>query len=461
MTAFSSLSSLAAQLRTGKLSPVELVRACLSRIERYDATLNSFLAVFADAALEEAGHSERRFASGAVLGPLDGIPIALKDLIDVAGSPTTAGLAVPWRPRADADAFLVRRLRGQGAVLLGKLNLHEAAMGATNDNPHYGKARNPWNPGHTPGGSSGGSGAAVAAGLCPAALGSDTMGSVRIPAAYCGVSGLVPTYGRVSLNGVAPLCWSMDTVGPLAGSVGDLALVMDAISGFDPDYPHGRRPPADLPLLAPIAPAEPASIKLGVIENWGDGEEVEPAVAAAFGQALGAFGEMGCEIREYRVEEIGKARRHGLIVIEGDAALVHARMLAEQPERLGDDVRAQIEYGARMAAGKLARAHAYRDRLRHRFAAILEEVDVVTSPATPQAPFAFGTKVPSNQALFSAPANLCGLPALSLPMGFDAAGLPLGLQLIGAPWREARLLQVGQAYQERTDWHTRRPPGFG
>ncbi|MEE8436329.1 MAG: amidase [bacterium] len=427
------------------LDPVGTMRYLLGRIETYDPTLNCFIALDAEGALKEAAESERRLRSGQSRGPLEGIPVALKDLIDVKGWPTTAGLREPWEACAEEDAFLVSRLREAGAIVLGKLNLHEAAMGATTDNPHYGKTRNPWNPDCTPGGSSGGSGAAVAAMIVPAALGSDTMGSVRIPAAYCGISGLKPTFGRVSLRGVTPLCWSLDTVGPLARDVNDIALLMDALDGFDSGFPHAR-PAPDEGKLYPIADRNPKEFTLGVIEGWGDGE-TETAVGEAFRQALKVLQNAGCSVRTFQVEQLELARRHGLIIIEGDAALIHARRLAEHPGQLGSDVRAQLEYGSRMPAGKLAQALEYRELLRSRFRRILSEVDAVISPTAPQAAFPFGGEVPPNQALFTAPASLCGLPALSVPMGFNEQGLPLGLQLTGAPWREDRLLELGKIYQ--------------
>ena len=442
-------------LRDGDFSPLEWTRLCLERIAAMDGKLNCFLAVDSSGALAAAEASENRHAAGRPLGALDGVPIAIKDLIDLAGWPTTAGLRIPWRAKAARDAFLVGRLRGAGAVVLGKLNLHEAAMGATTDNPHYGKTGNPWRLDHTPGGSSGGSGAAVAAGLCAAALGSDTMGSVRIPAAYCGVSGLKPTFGRISLSGVTPLCWSMDTVGPLAREAGDLALVMEAMDGFDPEHPLARAAPVDAGRRIREV-FQPERAALGVMEGWGSGE-TEPEVLAAFDRALSVLAEAGCVIRRFPGEDLGLARRHGLVIIEGDAARIHAERMAEDPAQFGGDVRAQLTFGGGMEAGRLARAHEYRERLRVRFERVLDQVDAVISPTAPQAPFAFGGEAPANQACFTAPANLCGLPSLSLPMGFDDAGLPLGLQLTGRAWEDQRLLELGAFFQTLTDWHRRRP----
>lgn len=452
-----SLSEGVRLLRDGDLSPLDWTRLCLERIEAMDGKLNCFLAVDSAGALAGAEASAKRHANRRPLGALDGVPIALKDLIDSAGWPTTAGLRNPWRAKAERDAFLAARLRAAGAVFLGKLNLHEAAMGATTDNPHYGKTGNPWNPGHTPGGSSGGSGAAVAAGLCAAALGSDTMGSVRIPAAYCGVSGLKPTFGRFSLSGVTPLCWSMDTVGPLAREAGDLALMAAAMDGFDPEHPLARAAPGEAGgrVREPFAPERAV---LGVMEGWG-AEETEPEVLAAFETALSVLADAGCSIRRFPGADLGLARRHGLVIIEGDAARIYSARMEADPGQFGEDVRAQLNFGAGMEAGRLARAHEYRGRLRARFERVLSDVDAVISPAVPQAAFPFGGEIPSNQACFTAPANLCGLPSVSLPMGFNGAGLPLGLQLTGREWEDARVLALGTFFQTLTDWHRRRPSG--
>ncbi|MFN8557839.1 MAG: amidase [Dehalococcoidia bacterium] len=259
-----TLTEAAAQVRTGQVSPVDLVRAMLDRIERLDGTLTSFITVTAEAALAEAQRAEAQAALGGALGPLHGVPIALKDLFDTAGVRTTGGSKILADRVPDADAGVVARLRMAGAIVLGKLNMHEFAFGVTTDNPHFGRCNNPWNVGHTPGGSSGGSGAAVAAALCYASLGSDTGGSIRIPASYCGIVGLKPTYGRVGRGGVLPLAWSLDNAGPMAKTVRDTALLMNVIAGYDdrdpasantpvPDYladldggvrqPADRRPP--------------------------------------------------------------------------------------------------------------------------------------------------------------------------------------------------------------------------
>jgi len=299
------------------------------------------------------------------------------------------------------------------------------------------------------------SGAAVAAGLCAAALGSDTMGSVRIPAAYCGVSGLKPTFGRFSLSGVTPLCWSMDTVGPLAREAGDLALMVEAMDGFDPEDPLARAAPESAGARSREG-APPERAVLGVMEGWGGGE-TQPEVLAAFERVLSALTDAGCVLRRFPGEDLGLARRHGLVIIEGDAARVHGERMTEDPEQFGGDVRAQLSFGANMGVERLARAHEYREKLRVRFERVLAEVDAVISPTVPQAPFAFGGEAPANQACFTAPANLCGLPSVSLPMGFDGAGLPLGFQLTGRAWEDLRLLELGAFFQTLTGWHRRRP----
>jgi len=432
------------------------VRQCLERIAAHDPALHCFLSVAEKAALEQARAAEKRLLAGESRGPLDGLPIALKDLIDVEGQVTSAGLRDPYRINAREDAHVVRRLRRAGMVLLGKLNLHEAALGGTTDNPHHGRTHNPWNPEHTPGGSSGGSGAAVAADLVPAALGSDTLGSVRIPAAYCGVSGLKPTSGRISLRGVTPLSWSLDTVGPLAHDVEDLALLVDALTDYDPRDPQSRASP-DATALSPLPEPEQDGISLAVIEDW-EGNDTDPAVSQAFEAALAVMAGAGCSIKRVKVEGIRLARYFGLLIIEADAARVHRELLSSEPDAVGGDVRMALAYGADMKAGKLAEAWEYRTLLAHKMGQLFKEADAVASPAVPQAAFPFSQETPSSQALFTAPANLCGLPALSLPMGFDGTGLPLGLQLTGRAWGERRLLELGRLFQAHTSWHKRRPP---
>jgi aspartyl-tRNA(Asn)/glutamyl-tRNA(Gln) amidotransferase subunit A len=331
------------------------------------------------------------------------------------------------------DAFCVAKLRAQGAIILGKTNLHEAALGATNDNPHYGRCFNPHGSGRTPGGSSGGSAAAVAAGLVSGALGTDTLGSIRIPASYCGTVGLKPTFGRVSTGGVCALSRPFDHVGPLARTVEDAALLLDAIAGSDPDRVETRGPGRNR--------------RLALLKNY-ESTAVAPAVREAFERALRVLADLG-----YRVESVGipgyepfQARRSGLLMVEADAALVHETDLAERPELLSDEVRAMLDYGRRATAAKRAQAERVVALAAMGARQLLEEFDAIVSPTTPQTAFLFGEPVPESQGDFTALANFAGCPAISVPMGADAAGMPIGLQLVAAPWCEAGLIEIARAY---------------
>lgn len=405
-------AGLAALFRTGVLTPVETTETYLERIARLNPALNAFLDLDAEGARAAAAASAARWAEGRPRSPLDGVPVGVKANIAVAGLPWHAGIAA-YRDRiAQADADCVRRLRDAGAVILGTLNLHEGALGATTDNPAFGRCENPHRPGFTPGGSSGGSGAAVAAGLCAAALGTDTMGSVRIPSAYCGVFGLKPARGAVSTAGLVPLSWTLDTVGPHARSVEDCLGLFAVLDG------------AAVP--APAADARP----LAVLEF--DGQvDVEPAVAEAAARTLETARAAGMAVRPLRLDDydFGAVRRLGLLISEAEGHVVHEEILARRPDGFSPAFAEGLAWAARQPAPRLARAYRdlaataaqVRDRLAP-FAGLL-------SPTTPQPAFAFADPVPANQADFTALANVTGLPAMAFPAGLDDGGLPLSMQV--------------------------------
>jgi len=435
-----SIAACSRGLAARRFSARELIEASLERIAQR-RELNCFISVLADRARADAEDADRRRAQGRSLGPLDGVPIGVKDNIDVAGSPATAGMATRRGHVPPQDAFCVAKLRAQGAIIIGKTNLHEAALGATSDNPHYGRCFNPHGASRTPGGSSGGSAAAVAAGLVPGALGTDTMGSIRIPASYCGAVGLKPTYGLVSNGGVCYVSWRLDHVGPLARSVEDAGLLLDGMAGFDPDCPDSRRAAARRPL----------GRRLGVLRNF-EATAVAPAVREAFDRALGVPDRMG-----YRVETVeipgydpAYARRCGLLMVEADAALVHEKDLAGRPELFSDEARAMLDYGRRASAAKLAKAERVVVLAATGARRLLEELDALVSPTTPQTAFVFGEPVPDSQGDFTALANFAGCPAISVPMGADPAGMPIGLQLVGAPWSERGLLEIARSFERAT-----------
>src|SRR4051794_16164082 len=313
---FMSAAELSRRIGAGSLDPLDLTRAFLDRATGIGRPLNAFAKLCADSAFADAARAADRAKSKKRLGPLDGVPVAVKDNMDVAGVPTSNGFGGdgPWRvPQEDSE--LVRRLRAAGAVILGKLNMEEGALGPTSNNPHFGRVENPYHLGHTPGGSSGGSGAAVAAGLCCAAMGSDTGGSVRIPAAYCGVVGLKPSYGLISTRGVVPLSYRLDHVGPLTRTVSDAALMLSALAGFDPECPDSRRGPSIDGLLPDAGRLD--GLKIGVLANFED-ETQEPGVAAAFREAQAIFRRLGADVRQVRLPnyDVIKGRRAGFVRVE-------------------------------------------------------------------------------------------------------------------------------------------------
>ena len=450
-----SLAEAAAAIRAGELSPVELTDALLDRIDRLEPRLNAFITLTADAAQAEA----RAAGDGTGPdGPLRGVPLALKDLFDTAGVRTTAGTKILAERVPERDATVVERLRAAGAVFLGKLNMHEWAYGVSNINPHYGPARNPWDTSRVPGGSSGGSGVAVAAGMCLGTLGSDTGGSIRIPSSLCGIAGLKPTYGRVSRAGAIPLSWSMDHVGPMARTVRDCAVLLGVIAGHDPRDPAS----ADEPVGDYLAGLEDGAggLRIGLPRRYLF-EQVDGQVLAAVERAAEILRDEGAEVRDVEIEGIELAGQAGATVLVSEAAAYHQKNLRERPDDYGEDVRQRLLTGELYPATAYINAQRLRGVLRDAFLHTLTDVDILLAPATPiTAPpiEGFGSDQRANLTRFTTPINLVGLPTLALPCGFDGAGLPIGMQLIGRTFDEALVLRAGRAYERVTEWHTRRPP---
>ena len=442
-----SIRELGEQFRRRTLSPVEVTRATLARIDALDGQLNSFITVMRDGALADAERAERALRDGDDLGPLQGVPIALKDLYQTRGVRTTGGSSILADCVPDEDAAVVERLRGAGAVLIGKNNLHEFAFGVTNENPHYGPTRNPHDPARVPGGSSGGSAAAVAAGLCWAALGSDTGGSIRLPAALCGVVGLKPTYGRVSRRGVLPLAWSMDHAGPLARTVEDVALVMQVIAGHDPRDPGSADRPT--PDFAAGLDAGVAGLRVGLLREY-LGDDVAPDVAAAVRAAVETLGGLGAHIEVVTVPAAAHALGASTAVLFAEAAAVHERWLADHRDRYGADVRERLEMGARLRAVHYLKGQRARRAMLDAFSDLFERVDLVATPTVPMVAPTF-EEVRSEAGRgglvrFTRLFNLLGLPACSQPCG-ASGGLPIGLQLVGRPFEEPTVLRVARAYE--------------
>ena len=419
-------------MASGAFDAVELLEAYLARIERLDRRLNCYVTLTPETARAEAERAALRTRTGKRLGRLDGIPIAVKDNIDVAGLPTTNGLGWPAAVTPAADAAVVAGLRAAGAVLLGKLNMHEGALGATTDNPHHGRTGNPWRADFTPGGSSGGSGAAVAAHLAAAALGSDTMGSVRLPAAYCGVVGLKPSTGRYGQAGVRLLCPELDQVGPLARTVADAASLHWTMAGTAPE----------------TADAGFKGLRVGVVANFED-VALDADIANAFRSVLEGLSARGAAVRRFEVPgyQPTLARRAGLLMVEADGWHLHEAAIARWPEAFSPEFTGMLVYGRDAEPERVGRARQAVHELGAAFRALLAEVDAIVSPTAAETAFAFDTPAPPGQADLTAPANFAGAPALSLPMGLSSDGLPMALQLMTAPGAEARLLALAAAVE--------------
>lgn len=456
------LQEIAAGLTSGEFSAEELVLACLEGISSLDGTLNSFVTVMAESALTDARNADRRRADGNGLGPLDGIPLAIKDNIDIAGVPTTNGLALPDPPVApSSDARVIARLRAGGAVFVGKTNMDEGALGGGTDNPHHGRTQNPWKIGHSAGGSSGGSGAAVAARLVPAALGSDTMGSVRIPAAYCGIVGLKPTFGLVSTRGVAPMSWRLDHLGVLCRTVGDSAIMLRAIAGYDPDCVDAVRPPEGFD-PEPAPSWKPEGQRIGILLNFAE-VSLEPDVEAAFSSALDLLKDLGCQICEIQVPDYRPtpARLAGLLVSEAESAVFHEAAMQRQPEVFSPYYASMLTFGSKVGGLKLMKAERAIRVAGHGLLQAFRNVDLVVSPTVPDTAHAFEAGGVPYQADMLAIANFAGCPAISIPCGLGRGGLPVGLQIIGKPWRDGELLAAAIEIEQALGFHLRPPVRAG
>ena len=430
------ISAQAAALARGDTSSAALTEAVLAQIAQRNPQLGAYLHVDAEGARIAAAASDARRAAGRAHGLLDGISFAVKDNIDVAGLPTTAGMATRRGRIAAQDAFVVQRLRAAGAVLTGKLNMHEAALGATNANPHYGRCEHPQRAGFTPGGSSGGSACAVAAGLCGFALGTDTMGSVRVPAAYCGVFGLKASFGRVSTRGVVACGYALDHVGPLTRSARDLELLLPVLSAFDGECADARKVPT-LPALA-----RPRLLVASDVEALG----ATPTVAAAYAAAVQRLRARGHSVTAIALAgyDFGRARRAGLLVVEADLLVEHAADWQHQPHNFSDELTHLLRYGARQSAPAYAAALRVLAQAHIEVARWFAQGEVMLLPTTPQQAFSFDDAVPSNQADFTSIANMAGVPALSAPLPVPDGELPIGLQFIAPLGHELTLLALQQ-----------------
>ncbi len=428
----------------------DLAAACYKQIQRLNPVLNAFITVI-QPELDEIPRN------GSM--PLYGIPIAVKDLYDTKGIRTTGGSKFFADNVPTEDAFVVQKIKKAGEQIIGKTNTHEIALGVTNNNPHFGACRNPWDITRTPGGSSGGSAVAVATGMAIAGLGTDTGGSIRIPAALCGVVGLKPTYGRVSLRGILPLSWNLDHAGPITRKVEDAALMLQVMGGYDEQDPTSFKTlPGDYSshLMDPIKERKAALAVGSFIE-----EVTEPEILDAVRAAARSLEEQGVTIVEVNTDFLREASLANALMTQADGAAFHRERMKEHPDWFGADVRQRLETGARFTSSEYALARRTQTEVKRRCELLFEEYDFMMLPTTPiPAPVLEGEDAVERArqlTRFTAPFNLTGLPALSVPCGFTKDNLPIGLQIISRAWNESGVLRAGFAYQQATEWHKMKP----
>ena len=462
---YMSAGQLSRLIQSREVSPVEVIDAHLSRIQSTDKVLNSFITLLPEQAQAAARRAESEINSGSYRGPLHGIPVGLKDLFNTGGIRTTSGTRLfdNFIPRQDCT--VAARFHQAGAILLGKLNMHQLAYGPTGENPDYGHMHNPWDPNRFAGGSSGGSGSATAAGQCTITMGSDTGGSVRIPAALCGIVGLKPTYGLVSRHGLTPLSWCMDHPGPMVRTVEDAALTMNAIAGYDPKDIASSR--AVVPDYTTALTGDVRGLRIGVPKEYFE-VPLDSEVSQVVRKAIDLLGELGASVREVSFPMYQHAQAISGTILMAEAATYHRELLARDGDKLYPPVRLRLEAGLFITAADYLKAQQARALFNREARDLLQEVDLLAGPMEPvTAPELLSTEVQAGghtigttAALtqYSRPYNITGFPAISVPCGFSDTGLPIGLQLAGRPFEELTVLRAAHAYEQATDWHQRRPP---
>jgi aspartyl-tRNA(Asn)/glutamyl-tRNA(Gln) amidotransferase subunit A len=460
MTTLGTISELSRRFRKKELSPVEVTRECLRRIGELNPRLNAFITVMAESALGEARAAEEEISRGQWRGPLHGIPVALKDLIDTAGVRTTSASALHKDCVPTEDAEVVRRLREAGAVIVGKNNLHEFAYGGSSLISHFGGVHNPWDVNRIAGGSSGGSAASVPAGMAGAAIGTDTAGSIREPAALCGCVGIKPTYGRVSSRGVIPLSTSLDHVGPLSSCVEDAAIVLQAIAGYDP----GDITSAEVAVTNYVSVLKEGAkgLRVGVPRAYFF-DDLDPEVASAMEHALTGIATLGAHIKEVRLEVPADRTLQA-----AEAYAYHAENVAKHPELYQAETVRRIRTGEKVTAAEYMQKRRELEVARRKIRSVFADVDLLVTPATPLPAPTIAELGANAEALRPAelmllrntrPFNVWGLPAISVPCGFTQSGLPIGLQIAGPHWHEDLVLRLAYAYEQATAWHKRVIPG--
>jgi len=452
-----SLWDLSRRIHAGELSPREVVEVHLSRIEALEPKLNSFITVYSEEARAAARNAEEEISQGKIRGPLHGIPFGAKDIVDTAGIRTTHGASFFRENVPGQDAECIRRLKEAGAILIGKCNTHEFAAGSTTKNPHFGACRNPWDTDRVPGGSSGGSGAAVAAFLCPAAIGTDTGGSIRGPASVCGVVGLKATYGRVSLRGVFPNAASLDHVGPLARTARDCGLFLEGMAGYDPEDPASADVP--VPDFCRDIEEDVRGLRLGTCKDL-HFIEIDKDVLKAFDEALGLFGQMGADVEEVRFPLAERLQAARGIIANAELIEVHGERLAEHPEGFGEDVRKRLQNASSVTLDEYIRALREREIIRRAMRVLFESVDAVLLPGFPCVAASVDTtmvQVNGQEKPYmglgrplTGPHNVTGFPVVTVPTGFDKEGLPVSMQIMGPPWAESLVLRIAHTLEEAT-----------
>jgi aspartyl-tRNA(Asn)/glutamyl-tRNA(Gln) amidotransferase subunit A len=450
-----TLSSALELLRGKKISSQELAEACYHQIRRLNPKLNAFITVIE---LQDVLNAQVPADNASASNALRGIPIAVKDLFDTAGIPTTAGSKFFAENIPQEDAFVVEKLKQAGALIVGKTNTHEIALGVTGNNPHFGTARNPWDTARIPGGSSSGSAIAVATGMALGALGTDTGGSIRIPASLCGIVGFKPTYGRVSLRRVFPLSWNLDHVGPLTKCVRDAASILQVISVYDAVDPASIKMLSGDYLGHLIDDVTGRKIALGVGDYI---ESSEAEVLNAVREATHGFESLGCKVQEVNTDWMREAALANKTMTQSDGAAVHRDRLRDHPEMFGEDIRRRLEDGTKTTSTEYILARRTQTEVRKRLEQFFESYDFLITPTTPIAAPTIAGHDAVEQAgrltRFTAPFNLTGLPALSLPCGLTEQGLPIGLQIVSRAWADAKVLNAGYAFEQSTEWHKNFP----
>ncbi|MGV1848818.1 MULTISPECIES: amidase [unclassified Rhizobium] len=457
---YASLLEVSALIASHDLSPVTLTEAMLVRIETVDPALNSYLSITADSAMADAAVAKAEIDSGRYRGPLHGVPIAIKDLFHTKGVASTFGSLAYKDFVSDKDATIIHRLKTAGAIILGRLHLHEGAFGE--HHPALGRCINPWNSDYWPGGSSSGSGAATAAGLCFASLGTDTGGSIRFPSAANGVTGLKPTWGRTSRYGVFPLADSLDTIGPMARSAADAAAMFNAFAGPDPMDPTSVSAPTPDYLAALDGVRGARGFSIGVDEAYLE-TGVDDETIAAIMDVIAVFADLGAIIVPVKVPDRRAATSAQMIITDAESASFHQPVFEVDKALFGPQLAAALERGFAYSPIDMAKAYITQDRFKGELARMFVGIDALISPVYPFIGARYDEMDAHLKNLhgflgYTAPFNIAGSPSVTMPCGLSAVGMPLGVQLIGPHLSEAELLKAAHAYQQATDWHTRRPP---